>query len=239
MIQSDFDPQIAAEHAAELTQKAWYSLSIEDLNGIFNIPHIWTLLLSFAINVLVCWFITQFFYYKKSHRKDYYFTFILFSVTIFLLLFMLQSISMNIGFALGLFAIFGMIRYRTETLQIRDMTYLFMIIGISAVNGLSTNVPFVSVIAANLLFIVFVLVLESSVFLQQSATKIVLYEKIALITPDRYDEMLADLQTRTGLTITKVEVGHIDFLRDVAFLKVYYQAASDEINTIDNITKFS
>ncbi|MDR1544772.1 MAG: DUF4956 domain-containing protein [Prevotellaceae bacterium] len=239
MFQQDFiDPQIAAEHAAELTQKAWYSLSIEDLNGLFNIPHVWTLLLSFLVNVLVCWFITQFFYYKKSHRKDYYFTFILFSVTIFLLLFMLQSISMNIGFALGLFAIFGMIRYRTETLQIRDMTYLFMIIGISAVNGLSTNVPFVSVIAANLLFIIFVLALESTVFLRQSASKIVLYEKIALVKPQKYNEMLADLKERTGLDIIKIEVGHIDFLRDTAFLKVYYNAGTSEINTIDHITKF-
>jgi hypothetical protein len=162
----------------------------------------------------------------------------LFSVTIFLLLFLLQSIPMQIGFALGLFAIFGMIRYRTETVQIREMTYLFVIIGISVVNGLSMEVPHVSVAVANLLFVLITWLLESNKFLKHTSTKIVLYEKIALIKPEKYDELIADLKERTGLQITKAEVGHIDFLRDVAYLKVYYKAVSDEINTIDNITRF-
>jgi hypothetical protein len=163
----------------------------------------------------------------------------LFSVTIFLLLFLLQSIPMQIGFALGLFAIFGMIRYRTETVQIREMTYLFVIIGISVVNGLAMEVPIASVILANLLFLLVIWALESNKFLKHTSTKIVLYEKIKLIQPEKYNEMIADLQDRTGLDITKAEVGHIDFLRDVAYLKVYYNATSDEINTIDNITKFA
>jgi len=205
---------------------------------IFDPTNFWMLLLRFAFNMLVCWVIIQFFYYRKSRRKDYYFTFMLFSVTIFLLLFLLQSIPMQIGFALGLFAIFGMIRYRTETVQIREMTYLFVIIGISVVNGLSMEVPHVSVIVANLLFVLITWLLESNKFLKHTSTKIVLYEKIALIKPDKYNELVADLTERTGLQITKVEVGHIDFLRDVAYLKVYYKAASDEINTIDTITRF-
>ncbi|MDR0865632.1 MAG: DUF4956 domain-containing protein [Candidatus Symbiothrix sp.] len=206
---------------------------------VFDPTNFWMLLLRFAFNLLVCWIIIQFFYYKKSRRKDYYFTFMLFSVTIFLLLFLLQSIPMQIGFALGLFAIFGMIRYRTETVQIREMTYLFVIIGISVVNGLAMEVPIASVVAANLLFILVIWLLESNKFLKHTSTKIVLYEKIALIKPERYNDMLADLKERTGLNITKAEVGHIDFLRDVAYLKVYYKADSDEINTIDSITRFS
>jgi hypothetical protein len=163
----------------------------------------------------------------------------LFSVTIFFLLFLLQSIPMQIGFALGLFAIFGMIRYRTETVQIREMTYLFVIIGISVVNGLAMEVPYASVITANLLFVLVIWLLESNQFLKHTSNKIILYEKIALIKPDRYNDLLADLKDRTGLDITKIEVGHIDFLRDVAYLKVYYKAVSDEINTIDSITRFS
>jgi hypothetical protein len=146
---------------------------------------------------------------------------------------------MQIGFALGLFAIFGMIRYRTETVQIREMTYLFVIIGISVVNGLSMEVPYASVVAANLLFVLITWLLESNQFLKHTSHKIILYEKIALIKPDKYNELLVDLKDRTGLDITKIEVGHIDFLRDVAFLKVYYKADSDEINTIDNVTRFS
>jgi hypothetical protein len=234
MIQSDYDPEIAAEHAAELAEKGLTFMGVE----VFEPTSFWMLLLRFTFNLLVCWIIIQFFYYRKSRRKDYYFTFMLFSVTIFLLLFLLQSIPMQIGFALGLFAIFGMIRYRTETVQIREMTYLFVIIGISVVNGLSMDVPHLSVVVANLLFILVAWLLESNKFLKHTSTKIILYEKIALIHPEKYDELIADLKERTGLDITKVEVGHIDFLRDAAYLKVYYKADSDEINTIDSITRF-
>jgi hypothetical protein len=132
-----------------------------------------------------------------------------------------------------------MIRYRTETVQIREMTYLFVIIGISVVNGLAMEVPLISVIVANLLFILIIWLLESNQFLKHTSTKIVLYEKIDLIKPENYNDMLTDLKDRTGLDITKVEIGHIDFLRDVAYLKVYYKAYSDEINTIDSIARFS
>ena len=206
---------------------------------VFDPTNFGMLLLRFSFNLLICWIIIQFFYYKKSRRKDYYFTFMLFGVTIFLLLYLLESIPMQIGFALGLFAIFGMIRYRTETVQIREMTYLFVIIGLSVVNGLSTGVPYVSVITANLLFVLVIWLLESNKFLKHTSHKIILYEKIDLIKPENQDKMLADLKDRTGLDIVKVEVGHIDFLRDVAYLKVYYKAKADEINTIDNITRFN
>ncbi|MDR1814827.1 MAG: DUF4956 domain-containing protein [Tannerella sp.] len=235
MLQSDIDPEIAAQHAAELAEKGLTFMGIE----VFDATNFWMLLLRFGFNLLVCWIIIQFFYYRKSRRRDYYFTFMLFSVTIFLLLFLLQSIPMQIGFALGLFAIFGMIRYRTETVQIREMTYLFVVIGISVVNGLSMEVPYISVIAANLLFLLIIWALESTRFLRHTSTKIVLYEKIELVKPEKYDDLIADLKERTGLEITKVEVGHIDFLRDAAYLKVYYKATSDEINTIDSITRFS
>jgi hypothetical protein len=235
MIQTDYDPQIAAEHAVELAEKGLTFMGVD----VFDPTNFWMLLMRFAFNLLICWVIIQFFYYKKSRRKDYYFTFMLFSVTIFFLLFLLQSIPMQIGFALGLFAIFGMIRYRTETVQIREMTYLFVIIGISVVNGLAMEVPYASVVTANLLFVFIIWLLESNQFLKHTSNKIILYEKIALIKPDRYNDLLADLKDRTGLDIIKVEIGHIDFLRDVAFLKVYYKASSDEINTIDNVTRFS
>lgn len=235
MIQADYDPGIVQEFTQALAEKgpSFMGVSIYDPNILLM------LLIRFAANLLVCWIIIQFFYYRKSVRKDYYFTFMLFSCTIFLLLFILQNLSMEFGFALGLFCIFGMIRYRTETVAIREMTYLFVIIGISAVNGLSMDVDYTTLVVANLLFIAIIWVLESNKFVKHTSTKIVLYEKIALVKPDKYPEMLADLKERTGLSITKVEVGHIDFLRDVAFLKVYYKVNSGEINTIDTITRFS
>ncbi|MCC8146722.1 MAG: DUF4956 domain-containing protein [Bacteroidales bacterium] len=235
MIQSDYDPGIVQEFTQALAEKgpSFMGVSLFDPNILLM------LLIRFTANLLVCWIIIQFFYYRKSVRKDYYFTFMLFSCTIFLLLFILQNLSMEFGFALGLFCIFGMIRYRTETVAIREMTYLFVIIGISAVNGLSMDVDYTTLLVANLLFIAIIWVLESNKFVKHTSTKIVLYEKIALIKPDKYEEMLDDLKERTGLNITKVEVGHIDFLRDVAFIKVYYKITSGEINTIDTITRFS
>jgi hypothetical protein len=233
MIQSDFDPQIVAEHAADLAEKGLTFMGVD----VFDSSMLLMLLIRFIANFLVCLVIIQCFYYKKSTRKDYYFTFMLFSVTIFLLLFILQNISMGTGFALGLFCIFGMIRYRTESIQIREMTYLFVIIGVSAVNGLSIDVDFTTLLVANLLFIIIIWALEGVI--KQTSSKIILYEKIELIKPQKETELLADLKARTGLDITKVEVGHIDFLRDVAFLKVYYKSSSDEINTIDNVTRFS
>lgn len=235
MIQSDFDPQIAQEFVQNLAEKGPSFMGV----SVFDVNILIMLLIRFAANLLICWIIIQFFYYRKSKRKDYYFTFMLFSVTIFLLLFILQNLSMEFGFALGLFCIFGMIRYRTETVQIREMTYLFVIIGISAVNGLSMDVDYTTLLVANLLFLLVIWILESNKFVKHTSTKIVLYEKIALIKPDRYNDLMADVKDRTGLDVQKIEVGHIDFLRDVAYLKVYYKADSDQINTIDNVTRFT
>ncbi|MDR0505943.1 MAG: DUF4956 domain-containing protein [Dysgonamonadaceae bacterium] len=234
MIQSEYDPQIVAEHAAELADKGLTFMGID----VFDSTNFWMLIIRFTFNLLICWILTQFFYYRKSRRRDYYFTFMLFSAAIFLLLFLLESIQMQIGFAFGLFAIFGMIRYRTETVQIREMTYLFVIIALSVVNGLAMEVPLVSVMTANLLFVLIIWILESNKILKHTSNKIILYEKIALIKPSRYYDLIADLKDRTGLDIIRVEVGHIDFLRDVAYLKVYYEARSSEINTIDHITRF-
>jgi len=235
MNQTEFDPQIAQEYAAALAEKGLTFMGVE----VFNSTMLMMLLLRFFANLLVAWIIIQFFYYRKSKRKDYYFTFMLFSATIFLLLFVLQNLSMEFGFALGLFCIFGMIRYRTETVSIREMTYLFLIIGISAVNGLSVDVDYTSLGVTNLLFILIIWALESNKFLKHTSTKIILYEKINLIKPEKYNEMLADLKDRTGLDVLRFEVGHIDFLRDVAYVKVYYKGDPEQVNTIDNVTRFS
>lgn len=228
-----FDPDIAREFGGGDEYSAL------DLFGIplFEASSFWLLLFRFFFNLIVCWIIIQFFYYRKSQRRDYYFTFMLFSVTIFLLIFLLDNVKMQIGFALGLFAIFGMIRYRTETVQIREMTYLFIIIGISVINGLAMTVSYAELFVTNFLFIAVTWVLESNRLLKHTATKIILYEKIELIKEEKRAELMADLKERTGLEIKKVEVGHIDFLRDVAYLKVYYKPQDGTINTIDTMTK--
>lgn len=230
----NFDPDIAREFSGAGTDGS--SLNFFGI-PLFEAESFWLLLFRFFFNFLICWVIIQFFYYRKSQRKDYYFTFMLFSVTIFLLIFLLDNVRLQMGFALGLFAIFGMIRYRTETVPIREMTYLFVTIGISVINGLAMTVSYAELIITNLLFIVAVWILESNKLLKHTATKIILYEKIELVKEGKREDLILDLKERTGLDIKNVEVGHIDFLRDVAYVKVYYQPQDNHINTIDTMTK--
>jgi hypothetical protein len=198
---------------------------------LFDGESLWLLLLRFSFNTLICWFIVHFLYYRKSGRRDYYNTFILFSVTIFLLIFLLDNVKLQIGFALGLFAIFGMIRYRTESVPIREMTYLFMIIGISVINGLAMTVSYTEIFTTNLLFILVAWVLEYNKAIKHTAYKIVLYEVIQNIVPEREAELMADLKKRTGLDILSIEIGNIDFLRDVAYIKVYYKPLNNAVDT--------
>ena len=232
LLQSDFDASIAQEFGEQTSTFDFLQVPL------FDGPSLWNLLIRFAFNLLVCWIITHFLYYKKSQRRDYYFTYILFSVTIFLLLFLLQNLKMEVSLALGLFAIFSMIRYRTETLPIREMTYLFVLIGISIINGSGMITSYTALFVTNLLFILVIWVLEAAGMSHRKATKIITYEKIELIKPNRRDDLLADLHERTGLEILDVQVGSIDFLKDTAFLKVTYVPTSDTPNDIDMITKF-
>ena len=199
---------------------------------------IWQLLIRFALNIIVVGIMIHFFYYPKSRRRDYYFTFTLISVSVFFLVFLLGSVSLKIGFALGIFAIFGIIRYRTESVPIHEMTYLFTITAISVINALSVQIGVIEIIATNLLFLAIAWMLECGRWLKHTSSKLILYDKIHLITPDKYEELKEDLTNRTGLVIKKIEVGHIDFLRDAAFLKVYYESIARQTNTIDNMTRF-
>lgn len=232
LLQNAFDPNIANEFADEIASYDFLGIPV------FDGPNLWNLLLRFAFNLLVCWGITHFFYYKKARRRDYYFTFLLFSTVIYLLLFSLQNLSIEIGFALGLFAIFGMIRYRTETVPIREMTYLFVIIGVSIVNGFGMAASYTTLVVANVLVILSVWLFETLGLSKRETNKIITYEKIELIKPDKRAELLADLKARTGLDITRVQVGSIDFLKDIAYLKVTYIPDDPEPNDIDMITKF-
>ena len=208
----------------------------------------------FFLNLLVCWIIVQFFYYRKSRRRDYYFTFMVFSSAMLLLLYMMGNAEVGIGLTLGLFAIFGVIRYRTETVPIREMTYLFVIIALAALNGLSpiyrltgavTDNPHYVLdggavgvtVLANLLVIFLIWMLENEHLLAHTSAKLVLYDRIELIVPERRAELIADLEKRTGLKIDNIEIGHVDFLRDAAFIKIYYTLGKGQSATIDQLTK--
>ena len=194
------------------------------------------LLWRFVFNYIVVGSIIHFFYYPKSRRRDYYITFSLISISVFLLIILMGSVNMKLGFALGIFAIFGIIRYRTEQVPIREMTYLFVIIAISVINALAIQLNSAVMLVANVLFILSVWVIESERWIKHVSCKLVLYDKINLITPDKQEELIADLQKRLGIEINKVEIGNVDFLRDAVYIKIYYESKNREINTVDMMT---
>jgi len=205
---------------------------------VFNAHDLWELLFRFFFNFVVIAIIIHFFYYKKSRRVDYYFTFIIISVSMFFLIYLLGSVKLKIGFALGIFAIFGIIRYRTEQVPIREMTYLFTITAISVINALSVQMSYTQMVATNLIIILVIWGLETSRWLKHTSSKMVLYDRIQLILPEKEPELIADLKKRTGLNILRIEIGHIDFSRDIAFIKVYYESDREDMNTVDNVTRF-
>ena len=229
----EFDPSIAEEFGFQITQGPSF-LGIP----LFDTQNILHLLIRFGFNLLVSWIIVHFFYYRKSGRRDYFLTFMLFSSSMFLLIFLMENVKLQIGLTLGLFAIFGVIRYRTETVPVREMTYLFIIITVSVINGLALNISYAELVLANLLITCLIWVCECARTTRNTSVKVILYDKIELIRPDRMDELKEDLESRLGFKIDKIEVGHVDFLKDSAYIKVYYQLPKGESGTIDSITKF-
>ena len=212
------------------------------------------LAIRFFLNLAVCWVIVGLFYYRKSRRRDYYFTFMVFSTAMLMLLYIMGNVEVGVGLTLGLFAIFGIIRYRTETVPIREMTYLFVIIALAAMNGLAplyrvagalTDHPHYTLnggallvtAVSNLLVIGLIWVLESEKLLKHTSTKLVLYDRIDLIVPERREELVADLEKRVGVKIDNLEVGHVDFLKDAAFIKIYYTLAKGQSGSIDRLTR--
>lgn len=187
------------------------------------------LLARFGFNTLVVVIAVRWLYYTAAKRKDYLFTYILISVVIFLLCFLLENVKLQLGFALGLFAIFGIIRYRTNPIPIKEMTYLFLVIGISVINALANKkVSYAELLFTNLSILTVAFLLERVFLLKHESTKTVLYERIDLIKSDRREELMKDLEERTGLKINRIEVGRINFLRDTVRIKVFYFESDQE-----------
>lgn len=210
---------------------------------LMNWEDFWDLVLRVIFNFMVVLFIVRGLYYRITPRKDYLFTFILFSLMIFFIVMLLENVNVNMGFALGLFAIFAMLRYRTRQIPIREMTYLFVVIGISTINGLANRrVSYAELLLTNIIVIGVVYALEKIFLLKNELSKEVVYENVDLIRPERRQELIQDLEERTGIKINRVEVGRIDYLRDSVRLMIYYyqdknvpySAEGDEIDDGDD-----
>lgn len=200
------------------------------------------LLVGFAANLFVALIIVRFIYYPVKQNKNYVFTFIAFNTIIFFVMSLLTTIELSVGAGFGLFAIFSVLRYRTNPMPARDMTYLFILIGLPVINSsLLAGAGWSAVLFANTAVIVVLYLLENGWGFHYEQSQRITYERIELIKPENYDLLMDDLHERTGLPIKRIEIGKINFLRDSAEIKVFYDDSSqggwdrdDDMFLIDN-----
>ena len=196
---------------------------MEFLGVPFYDDNILKLLFQYLVNFVVVTVIVRFVYYKHSHNKDYLFTFFMLNSLVFFICFTLKKFDLGLGMALVLFAIFGILRYRTSTIPIKEMTYLFMVIGVGVINSLSNKkMSYIELAFANFCIIGLAAFLENIPLLKRELRETILYEKVDLIRPENHAELVADLQKRTGLKLSRLELGEINFLRDTVSIDLFY-----------------
>jgi len=209
------------------------------------------LLFRLIINTIFTVVIARKFYFPKSRRVDFFFTYVLVGFGIFMLIHLMGDAKLKTGIAMGLFAIFCIMRYRTESVPIREMTYLFLVISLAAINGLAWMADIsdkhpeffapeltsmVELLVTNILFVLVIWIAEGGKWVKSLNTKYIKYDKIDLITPEKRAELIEDLKQRTGLNIKDVAIGSIDFLKDMALIKVFY-AENDNADNDDTLNK--
>ena len=203
---------------------------------LINSPDFEELIMRFFLNFAVVLVIVRYLYYTVSRRKDYLFSYIMISSVVFLLCFLLNNVKLEIGFALGLFAIFGIIRYRTDSISVKEMTFLFIVLGISVINALANKkISYAELFFTNFIIIILVWLMERIWLVNKEGKKLIEYEKIELIKPEREAELLADLKARTGLDITRMEIGKIDFLKDTARIRIFFNIVEHGKNFEDEV----
>jgi hypothetical protein len=190
---------------------------------IFVLEDFVAMLIRFSFNFISIMIIVRGLYYPKTKRRDYLFTFIMIGISVFLLCFLLESVKLQLGFALGLFAVFGIIRYRTTTIQIREMTYLFVVISLSVINALANKkISYAELLFANVIVIVINYIIARMKILETESFTTIVYEKIELVDPRKKEELKADLEERLGVKISRIEVLDYNYMRDTAKITVYF-----------------
>jgi hypothetical protein len=193
-------------------------------NTVINASKLGELLLRFFLNLMVTVFVINYVYFKATGKRTYVFTYIMISTTVFFLCFLLGSIDLQLGFALGLFAIFGIIRYRTDTIPIREMTYLFLVITISVINALARrDVSLGEILVTNITFMLTTWVMERIWMRRHLARRTIVYDRIDLIHPDKHHLIKEDLKERTGLEIKSFKIGQIDLSKNNIRLTIFYR----------------
>jgi hypothetical protein len=181
------------------------------------------LLARFGLDILFAVVVVRLIYYRLYRNRDYVFTYFLINLVTFSLAYLLSKVTIGMGFALGLFAVFGILRYRTEAIRVRNLTYLFVVIGIALLNALvDGGITLVELSIANLVIAGTVAALEWAPFSGREESRIVQYDRLDLLSPTATAELLADLRRRTYLPVERCEIGDVDLLRDSAFVTIYW-----------------
>lgn len=197
--------------------------------NLYEQPPLIQFLLKLALDFAVVFTLIGLLYYPRRRDKDYVFTFIVFNVLVFLVCFFMGSLEMSVGLGFGLFALFGILRYRTITVPIKEMTYLFTVIVIAIINALSSaNMGLDVTLAADITVLALIFFLEKIWFNTQQGFKVITYEKIENIKPENAQLLMNDLRARTGLDITTIDIETINFLNDTALIKIYYNSTGSE-----------
>lgn len=190
---------------------------------LFDGEDLLALVIRLLIHFAFVFVVVRMIYYPIAKRKDFLFTYFMFSISIFMMCFLLDNVKLEMGFVLGLFAVFGIIRYRTDAIPIKEMTYLFIVIGMSVMNALmNKKISLAELGFANMAIVMLTYGLERVWLIRHESQKLVIYERIDLIQRGRRSELIADLEKRTGIKVNRVEIGKIDFLRDTVLLKIYF-----------------
>lgn len=206
-------------------------------NRFFNSEDFFELIGRYGFNFIVTFILVRLIYYPVNKKKEYLFTYFLFNTLIFIMCYMLASSKQSIGFAFGLFAVFSILRYRTEIVPIKEMAYFFICITLGVMNALATKkISYAELVFANALILIMTFVLDGWIWrnLTNENMKEIEYERIDLITPEKREEMLIDLKNRTGITVHRIEIIKIDFLRDVARIKAFYYSKGLDTSRIKN-----
>jgi hypothetical protein len=183
--------------------------------------------LGFLLNFSVALLIIRGIYYPTRRSKEYVLAFFTLNTSVFLISSLLGGIDLSVGFGFSLFAIFSVLRYRTDPIPVREMTYLFVLMSLPVIDAvLLSQSDYLALLIANGMTVLVLYIGEQEWGCHYDQKKSITYEKIDLIKPENYDRLLADLRERTGLPVTRCEIGRIDFLRDVAELRIYYQQGS-------------
>ena len=186
-------------------------------------PDLWEMLFKFGLDAIVLFVLIRLIYYPIHRKKENLFTYFVFNVLIFFLCVLMNNVKLSMGFGFGLFAVFSIIRYRTEQLSVKDMTYLFTVITLAVINALvSKKVSLLELLFTNTIILGLVYAMEHLWLTRHEAVRQLIYEKVDLIRPDKHKELLADLEQRLGIKVSRVEIGRIDLLRDTVQLRVFY-----------------